>query len=101
MRNQPLTKHLIGLLFIFNCTYAIAQDSKKTDDTKKATKELPLEPERKIKFTTDNGTWISVDVHPDGKTIIFDMMGDLYTIPISGGTATRITEGMPYDVHPR
>ncbi|MCC1485568.1 amidohydrolase family protein [Winogradskyella immobilis] len=101
MKNQPLTKYLIGLLFIFNCTYAIAQDSKKTDDTKKATKELPLEPERKIKFTTDNGTWISVDVHPDGKTIIFDMMGDLYTIPISGGTATRITEGMPYDVHPR
>ena len=31
----------------------------------------------------------------------FDMMGDLYSIPISGGTATRITEGMPYDVHPR
>ena len=32
---------------------------------------------------------------------MFDMMGDLYSIPISGGTATRITEGMPYDVHPR
>jgi Tol biopolymer transport system component len=101
MKNQPLTKSLFTLLLLFNLTFAIAQDSKKVDSTKKATKELPLEPERKISFTTENGTWISVDVHPDGKTIIFDMMGDIYTIPISGGTATRITEGMPYDVHPR
>lgn len=71
------------------------------DSTKKATKELPLEPERKINFTTTTGTWISLDVSPDGKTIVFDHMGDLYTIPISGGNAKRLTAGMPYDVHPR
>lgn len=102
MKIQSLTKLLLAFTFLI-CISVNAQDSdkKEADSTKKATKELPLEPERKIKFSTNNGTWISVDVHPNGKTIIFDMMGDLYTMPISGGTATRITEGMPYDVHPR
>jgi len=71
------------------------------DTTKKATKELPLVPERKISFTTDKGTWISLDVSPDGKTIVFDLMGDIYSLPITGGKATQITSGMQYDVHPR
>lgn len=92
----------ISTFLIISLNVANSQDATKPkDSTKKATKELPLEPERKINFTTTQGTWISVDVSPDGKTIMFDMMGDLYTIPISGGKATRVTEGMPYDVHPR
>ncbi|MBC2846173.1 amidohydrolase family protein [Winogradskyella flava] len=92
----------IALLLLFAFNISVAQESEKVkDSTKKATKELPLEPTRNVKFTTEKGTWMSVDVSPDGKTIIFDMMGDLYTIPVSGGKAIRITEGMPYDVHPR
>ena len=91
------------LIFIFLfSTQAIAQQSaKEKDSTKKATKELPLEPERTISFSTDKGTWISLDVSPDGSTIVFDLMGDIYTIPISGGKATQITSGLAYDVHPR
>lgn len=81
------------------------QDEKesKTDSTKKkkATKELPLEPERSVEFTTNQGTWISLDVHPNGKELVFDMMGDIYTIPMEGGKASRITEGLAYDVHPK
>ncbi|NAS32772.1 amidohydrolase family protein [Flavobacteriaceae bacterium R38] len=79
-----------------------AQDNdKKSDSTKKATKELPLEPERTIAFSTDRGTWVSLDVSPDGKTIVFDMLGDIYSIPITGGKAKKITQGLAYDVHPR
>ncbi len=74
---------------------------KEKDSTKKATDELPLEPERKIAFTTDKGTWMSLDVSPDGKTIVFDLMGDIYSIPITGGRATTLTTGIQYDVHPR
>ncbi|MDO1500298.1 amidohydrolase family protein [Winogradskyella maritima] len=96
---QP--KRILVMLFIMLTTWVgFSQDDDKKDD-KKATKELPLEPERKIAFSTERGTWMSVDVSPDGQTIIFDMMGDIYSMPITGGTATRITEGMPYDVHPR
>ncbi|CAE7476719.1 tolB [Symbiodinium microadriaticum] len=44
---------------------------------------------------------MSIDVSPDGNTIVFDMLGDLYTLPMSGGTATRLTSGMAFDSHPR
>lgn len=64
-------------------------------------KDLPLQPEREVKFTTQEGTWMSVDVSPDGKTIAFDLMGDIYTIPMEGGKATPITTGMAYETHPR
>ncbi|TNF39696.1 MAG: amidohydrolase, partial [Cytophagales bacterium] len=64
-------------------------------------KDLPLKPEREVKFTTQEGTWMSVDVSPDGKTIAFDLMGDIYTIPMEGGKATPITTGMAYETHPR
>ncbi|HLU26017.1 MAG TPA: DPP IV N-terminal domain-containing protein, partial [Longimicrobiales bacterium] len=62
---------------------------------------LPLEPARWARFTTSKGTWISLDVSPDGQTIVFDLLGDLYTIPITGGTATRLTHGIAHDMQPR
>ncbi|MDH3457379.1 MAG: amidohydrolase family protein [Gemmatimonadota bacterium] len=62
---------------------------------------LPLVPARWARFTTSEGTWISLDVSPDGQTIAFDLLGDLYTIPITGGQATRLTSGMAHDMQPR
>ncbi len=62
---------------------------------------LPLKPERTISFTTDEGTWMSLDVSPDGKEIVFDLVGDLYVIPITGGEARRLTSGMAWDSMPR
>ncbi|OAD92626.1 amidohydrolase [Aequorivita soesokkakensis] len=52
-------------------------------------------------FTTNEGTWMNLDVSPDGKTIVFDMLGDIYTMPISGGTAKAIRTGIPFEVQPR
>jgi Tol biopolymer transport system component len=63
--------------------------------------DLPLQPERNIAFTTTEGTWMSVDISPDGSTLAFDLMGDLYTMPVSGGKATRLTHGLAFDTHPR
>ncbi|RGP42177.1 Protein TolB [Altererythrobacter insulae] len=54
-----------------------------------------------VPIQTDEGTWMDVDVSPDGRTIAFTMLGDIYTMPISGGTPTRISEGMAWEVHPR
>jgi len=62
---------------------------------------LVLQPERTLRFTTDEGTWISLDVAPDGQRIVFDLLGDLYSIPMSGGKATRLTSGMAWDAMPR
>ncbi len=61
---------------------------------------LVLRTERTIDFTTDEVTWMSVDVSPDGQTIVFDLLGDLYTLPIGGGEARRIMGGLSFESQP-
>jgi imidazolonepropionase-like amidohydrolase/Tol biopolymer transport system component len=62
---------------------------------------LQLRPTRTASWTTDVGHWISLDVSPDGNTIVFDLLGDIYTMPIAGGKATPLTRGMAFDGQPR
>lgn len=62
---------------------------------------LPLRPDRTVEFTTTEGTWMSLDVSPDGRTVVFDLLGDIYALPIGGGKATRLTQGPAYDAQPR
>src|SRR2546426_1293443 len=72
------------------------------DTTHRAkTDSLPLTPTRKVEFDAHEGTWLSLDVSPDGKTIVFELLGDLYTMPVTGGAATRITSGPAFDSQPR
>ncbi len=77
-----------------------SKDSVKVKKKEKK-KNLPLKAEREISFTTNESTWMSLDISPDGKTLVFDLLGDLYTMPVSGGKATPITSGMSFDLHPR
>lgn len=51
--------------------------------------------------TLDEATWLSVDISPDSRTLVFDILGDLYTMPLQGGTAKQITSGAGYDAQPR
>ena len=83
---------------------SLAQSVEENDSSARAARRantLPLIPTRTLEFTTDEGTWISLDLSPDGETIVFELLGDLYTLPVSGGTATRITSGQGYDMQPR
>lgn len=84
-----------------------AKPEEKKDEKKPA---LPLVPERKVEFTTDEATWLSLDVAPDGKTIVFELLGDLYVLPIEGGEAKRLAvsdsgqadgSGPAFDSQPR
>ncbi|WP_165501785.1 amidohydrolase family protein [Pedobacter frigiditerrae] len=50
---------------------------------------------------TDEGTWMNLDVSPDGNEIVFDLLGDIYTMPITGGSAKLISGGIAFDVQPR
>ncbi|MCZ6649738.1 MAG: amidohydrolase, partial [Acidobacteria bacterium] len=61
----------------------------------------PPGPWETITIDTEETTWSSVDVSPDGKTIVFDMLGDIYTVPMKGGEATALTHGIQWDFQPR
>jgi len=56
---------------------------------------------REIDINVSEGTWMSLDVSPDGQTIAFDLLGDIYTMPVTGGTATNIASGMAWEMQPR
>ncbi len=58
---------------------------------------------RKIDFTTREGTWMSLDLSPDGKWIVFDLLGHVYRLPASGGEAECLTQssGVALNIHPR
>jgi imidazolonepropionase-like amidohydrolase/Tol biopolymer transport system component len=56
---------------------------------------------RQVTVDTDEGSWMDVDVSPHGGTLAFTLLGDIYTMPIAGGTPTRIAEGLAYEIQPR
>ena len=71
-----ITKLFIVLLFAGNTL--LAQDKKKWDVSN------PAGTYKDVSFTTSEGTWMNVDVSPDGKEIVFDLLGDIYAMPVSG-----------------
>ncbi|HEV7671124.1 MAG TPA: amidohydrolase family protein [Thermoanaerobaculia bacterium] len=80
-----------------------AQDEKK--DEKKEEKwdvnaPVGLGPSHEVTIDVDEGTWISLDVSPDGKEIVFDLLGDLYTIPMAGGAAKALTHDVAWQEQP-
>ncbi|MFY8301020.1 amidohydrolase family protein [Pseudoalteromonas sp. SS15] len=85
-------------------------DSKATDkaavktEAKKSDKWDVLNPpgeKQTITIDTNETTWSNLDVSPDGKNIIFDMLGDIYVMPISGGKATAITNDRAWNFQPK
>lgn len=99
MKKRILT--IVGI-FALLATSGFGQDTTAAKDTtKKEKKDLPLAAGRNFSFDLTEGSWIALDVSPDGEKIIFDFLGDLYTIPMAGGEATQITKGFPFDSQPR
>jgi Tol biopolymer transport system component len=94
-------------LFMLSVLLVSGQDDKKevkTDSTKKESKkkkDLPLESDRTVHITSTEGTWMSLDISPDGKNIAFDFLGDIYLLPFGGGKAERFTSGLAFDSHPK
>lgn len=83
------------------------KDAKKKQDVEEADEadwdvaSAPGGVEREITVDTASGTWMSLDVAPDGQEIVFDLLGDLYLLPIAGGEARALTSGPAWDMQPR
>ena len=78
-----------------------ADEEDKADEDDKWDVMNPPGDKREIDINVDQGTWMSLDVSPDGKTIAFDLLGDIYTMPITGGAATNIASGLAWEMQPR
>jgi imidazolonepropionase-like amidohydrolase/Tol biopolymer transport system component len=58
-------------------------------------------PSTEVPIDVTEGTWLSLDVSPDGKEVAFDLLGDLYTVPIAGGEAKSLTHDVAWEMQPR
>ncbi|MHB1329597.1 MAG: hypothetical protein ACYC2K_15475, partial [Gemmatimonadales bacterium] len=58
---------------------------------------------RTVDFTVSEGTWTSVDVSPDRQWLVFDLVGSIYRLPTTGGSAENLTaaSGIAVNSHPR
>ncbi len=79
---HQITKLLFALI-LFSIT-STAQDKKKSWDVSNPEGDWGF---KDLKLSTDEGTWMNLDVSPDGKHIAFDMLGDIYIMDIKGGNA--------------
>jgi len=61
----------------------------------------PAGSSREVSFTARHGHMSGLDVSPDGRMIIFELLGDIYKMPVTGGTATAVTSGLAWDTYPR
>lgn len=86
-------------LFAFLSITAFAQDKKK--DLKKWDVSNPDGPYKEVNFTVNEGTWMNLDLSPDGNTIVFDLLGDIYSMPVQGGNATLLRGGHAFEVQPK
>lgn len=68
-------------VFLLNCIFV-------------ASAQLPIAPARTISFQSNESSYTDVDVSPDGKTLLVSFWGQLYSLPVTGGTAKQLTHGL-------
>ncbi len=89
------TARLLCLSFLFSPFALFAQEKPKWDVNN------PPGPYKEVSFTVKEGTWMNVDISPDGKELVFDLLGDIYVIPANGGEAKLLRGGHAFEVQPR
>ena len=90
-----MRSYFLSVLLLFSTYLISAQEKPKWDVNN------PAGPYKEVSFTVKEGTWMNLDVSPDGKEIVFDLLGDIYSIPVTGGNARLIRGGHAFQVQPR
>lgn len=93
-----MNKKILISACLIGFSAAFAQEKK---ETLKWDVEKYKAPTKTFSITTNEGTWMNLDVSPDGKEIVFDLLGDIYVMPITGGKAKLLSGGIAYEVQPR
>jgi Tol biopolymer transport system component len=86
---------LVSLLLSVISVYAAA-----SNETGGAAEALPLKPTRQLRFDVNEGTWLSLDIAPDSRSLVFELLGDIYTLDAAGGKAKPLLVGVPFESQP-
>ncbi|ABN59553.1 WD40 domain protein beta Propeller [Shewanella baltica OS155] len=97
MLKSKLTPLYIALALGMNTLAVNAAETKETEWNVNAPANAPLE---QVKIDVNEGTWMNLSVSPDGKHIVFDLLGDIYQIPVSGGEAKPLAQGIAWQMQP-
>lgn len=96
-----LTQKLTPLYTAMALTLGISSFAYAEDDKVKwhvnAPENAPLS---KIDINVTEGTWMNINVSPNGEHIVFDLLGDIYQIPIAGGEAKPLAQGIAWQMQP-
>lgn len=90
--------HLFTALFFLSIINVTAQEKDKKWDISNPEGDWDF---KEVVLNTDEGTWMNVDVSPDGSKIAFDLLGDIYIMNAIGGKATSLRSGLPFEIQPR
>lgn len=90
-----------GRIAVFAVAMAIAARPAGAQDLSRWNVETATGPSHQLSFETTVGTWTSLTVSPDGRSIAFDLLGHIYEMPVEGGTARRLTDGRSWNLFPR
>ena len=93
-----ITQFLLALILVSTTISAQEKDKEKTWDVSNPEGNWDF---KEVHLNTNEGTWMNIDVSPDGKKIAFDLLGDIYIINANGGKATALRTGLPFEIQPR
>ncbi|MGI2102483.1 amidohydrolase family protein [Shewanella oncorhynchi] len=97
MLNSKLTLLYIALTLGMNTLAVNATETKESTWNVNAPANAPLV---QVKVDVNEGTWMNLSVSPDGKHIVFDLLGDIYQIPVTGGEAKPLAQGIAWQMQP-
>ncbi|WP_346239117.1 amidohydrolase family protein [Niabella insulamsoli] len=90
-----------NIAFLLCALMPLLSTAQSKSDVKKWDVSNPGGPHQDVSFTVTEGTWINLDVSPDGKELVFDLLGDIYQMPVTGGQARLLRGGHAFEVQPR
>lgn len=101
--NMPKVLFLLVLSVVSLAMWTAPLDSSTTAQTaqREWSVEEPGGPTTVLDYAATEGTWMSVDVSPDGQHLAFDLLGHIYEMPAAGGDARRLTDGRSWNLSPR
>lgn len=101
MKQTTTAALLAAFLLGTSATLAYADKDTKKEESPKWDVNNPPGELLDAAIDVREGTWMNLDISPDGKTIVFDLLGDLYTLPITGGEASALTHDIAWQMQPR